>query len=512
MDFDDISLATFDELQREWFKQCSRSGSGICALADRYRQRDDCFLRSMHRGSFNFSIRLHWEDEEDDWLIRFPIPGKSMFSDDKVYREAVLMNYIAKETNIPIPKVICYGKAADNPTGLGPFIIMTWVEGKKMSDVLREQNNMDDSAVDMLNPNIDLNVLKRLYGQMAEVLISLWSLDFDKIGSLVEDSATGKPAINGRPLTQEENELIRVGGLKVEDLPPQQTYHSSTAYVKSLLDLQWTQLTKQRNSVYDSEDCRSKYACRQLMKAIALNFVSGHDDGPFKLFCDDLSPGNVLVDDSLEIVAVIDWEFAYAAPAQFAASIPWWLLLRRPDYLIDDIGPDSFFDAFLPKANLFLQALTECEQARGLSETDDQLSVLMQRSIEDRSAWFMLACRKVASVDLIYWDMLDEYCWGPRVSMADRGHTLTGLGEMHRGREDFVRLKIRQRREYDRDLGKETDVIYEPPTALAASQTTPQPHIQPLNSSSRLFLKGLATGLAFGLSVTLILHRFRRWA
>lgn len=213
------------------------------------------------------------------------------------------------------------------------------------------------------------------------------------------------------------------------------------------------------------------------MKAIALNFVPKTDDGPFKLFCDDFCPGNVLVNDSLEIVAVIDWEFCYAAPSQFAASIPWWLLLRRPDYIVDSIGPDSFFDAFLPKASIFLQALEEREQARGLSKRDDQLFVLMRRSIEDRSAWFMLACRKIASVDLIYWDMLDEYCFGPRSSMADRAHTFTGKGEMHKGREDFVRLKIHQRNEYHYKLGEDTEVIYEP-LSLAAPQTTPKPHIQ----------------------------------
>jgi aminoglycoside phosphotransferase (APT) family kinase protein len=164
----------------------------------------------MHRGSFNFSIRLHWEDGKEDWLIRFPIPGKSMFLDQKVYREAVLMKHIAEETNIPVPKIICYGRASENPTGLGPFIIMTWVEGKKLSDVLKEEDN----KVDMLNPNLAPDVLKRAYDQMARVLSSLWSLDFDKIGSLGEESTSGKIVIDGPPLTQEVNKLIRASGIQ----------------------------------------------------------------------------------------------------------------------------------------------------------------------------------------------------------------------------------------------------------------------------------------------------------
>ncbi|KAL3475917.1 hypothetical protein BJX99DRAFT_270876 [Aspergillus californicus] len=486
MDLDDSSLAAFDKSQGEWFKLCSRSGLGICQLADRYRQRDDCFLRSMHRGSFNFSIRLHWEDGKDDWLIRFPIPGKSMCLDEKVYREAV----------------ICYGKGSDNPTGLGPFIIMTWVEGRELSDVLKEEDN----SVDMLNPNIDPDFLKRAYSQMAGILISLWSLDFDKIGSLGEDNASGKIVVDERPLTQEENELIRASG--IQDPSPQRTYHTAIDYIRSLLDLRSAQLQHQRNSVYDAEDCRNKYACRQLMKAIAFNFIS-NNDSLFKLFCDDFGPGNVLVNDSLEIITVIDWEFCYAAPPQFAASIPWWLLLRRPDYIVDDIGPNAFLEAFIPKANVFLQALEEREEALGLSKEDDRLSIHMRQSIEDRSTWFILACRKIASVDLIYWDLLDEYCWGPRSSTADRAVAFTGMGEIHKGREDFVRLKIQQLREYYEELGEETDVIYEPPPSTA-SQTTHETDRKPLYIPDGLFLGGVITGLASGLSVTIFLHRCRR--
>lgn len=71
------------------------------------------------------------------------------------------------------------------------------------------------------------------------------------------------------------------------------------------------------------------------MKALALNFIDRPTNhGLFKLFCDDLWPGNVLVDDNLRLTGVVDWEFPYAAPAQFAGSIPWWLLLEKPHTLI----------------------------------------------------------------------------------------------------------------------------------------------------------------------------------
>ncbi|PYI21878.1 hypothetical protein BO99DRAFT_471807 [Aspergillus violaceofuscus CBS 115571] len=402
MDFDDINLAAVDDRRHEWIKLASKSGAGICELANCYRQRDDCMLRSMHCGSFNFSFRLNWDDDGEDWLIRFPLPGKSMFLDEKVRREALVMNYIARETTIPVPRVIAHGTSDEDPTGLGPFIIMTWIDGKMMSDILR-QDDLSDKH-DVLDLAIDLETLKTLYGEMEEVLLQLWGLNFSKIGSTDEDQ-WGKTIVDGRPLTRELNE----------------TYDTSVDYITSLLALQSTHLEQQRNSVYDSQDCREKYACRQLMKAFALNFIPQDDCGPFKLFCDDFCPGNVLVNDSLRIVGVLDWEFTYAAPSQFAASIPWWLLLRRPHSLLEQDGPDAFFESFLPKANIYLEALAERERTRGLTESDDRLSVRMRRSIEDRSAWFTVASHMGASVDLLYWDLYSMNIAGARGQASHTG-------------------------------------------------------------------------------------------
>ncbi|PYI03354.1 kinase-like protein [Aspergillus sclerotiicarbonarius CBS 121057] len=459
MDFEDISLAKYEALKKEWIALCSTSSQGICNLASRYRGRDDCLLRSMHCGSFNFSFRLHWDDGEPDWLIRFPLPGKSMFLDEKVRNEAVLMKYIADKTRIPVPRVIGYGTAEDNPTGLGPYIIMTWVEGKKMSDILRKGGDIPEKE-DVLNPDIDPQTLKTLYGEMADILLELWSLDFDSIGSVREEEQQASVVIGSRPLTLEINELIRTCGL--EDCTPQRTFHSSVEYIHSLLALQDIHLESQRNSVYDTIDCREKYACRSLMKAVALNFVSAADNyGPFKLFCDDLCPGNVLVDDSLHVTGVIDWEFCYSAPAHFAGSIPWWLLLERPQKILNRRGPDAFFQAFLPRAEYFLESLQLKEKAKGLDLAHDRLSVRMRQSTETKSAWFYLACRAVSSVDLLYWDLLDEHCWGERSSVTDRVRALTTNNGLHKHREDFVRLKIAQLQEYYTELGEETDVIYE---------------------------------------------------
>ncbi|RAK79020.1 phosphotransferase family protein [Aspergillus fijiensis CBS 313.89] len=435
MDFDDMSLARFKRLKKEWIALCSTFSQGICQLASKYRGRDDC-LRSMHRG--------------------FPLPGKSMFLDEKVQNEAVLMEFIADTARIPVPRVIAHDGAEQNPTGLGPFMIMTWVEGTKMSDLLRKGGNTPEKE-EALDPDVDPQTLKILYGEMAEILLELWSLNFSHIGSLREQKTPPLTKAEGRPLTLEVNELIRTCGL--EDCAPSRVYHSSLEYIHSLLRLQDTHLERQRNSVYDAIDCREKYACRISLKAVALSFLSPTDnDGPFKLFGDDLCPGNVLVDDCLHVTGVIDWEFCYAAPAQFAGSIPWWLLLERPQKILNSQGPEVFYRSFLPRADCFLQALELKEKTRGLGVEDDRLSVRMRQSIDTKSAWFYFACRSVSSVDLLYRDLLDEHCWGKRSSVADRVRSFTTNIGLRKDREDFVRSKIVQLQEYYAELGEATDV------------------------------------------------------
>lgn len=413
----------------------------------------------MHSGSFNFSLRLHWEDGGEDWLIRFPLPGKSMFLDEKVRREAMLVEFVGSRTEIPVPRVIAYGAAHENPTDLGPFIIMAWIEGRKMSEILRK----DTPGEDILNPDIDSRTLGLLYSQMAEILLELWKLDFDCIGCLGQDQQSGQYMVDGPPLTLEVNELMRTCGLG--NRTPSGVYHSSTDYIASLLQLQSTHLRDQQNSVYDSEDCREKYACRHLMKAIAFDFISQADNqGPFKLFCEDFGPGNVLVDASLRVTGVIDWEFCYAAPLGFAGSIPSWLLLQRPHRIINELGGAGFLDIFLPKAEIFffffLNCLQQKEGATGVSP-ECRLSARMRKSIKDKSAWFILAARMVSSVDMIYWELLDEFCWRPRSTIAERVHNVTTIPEKHRERERFVRLKIRHLQEYYTELGEESTVEYE---------------------------------------------------
>ena len=89
---------------------------------------------------------------------------------------------------------------------------------------------------------------------------------------------------------------------------------------------------RQRNSVEDRDYSRENYVARHLFRATVPTFLDyKHNEGPFKLVCDDLRPGNILVDRDLKITAICDWEWSYTAPYQQFCTAPRWLLLQAPD-------------------------------------------------------------------------------------------------------------------------------------------------------------------------------------
>ncbi|KAI9044470.1 phosphotransferase enzyme family protein [Aspergillus affinis] len=118
------------------------------------------------------------------------------------------------------------------------------------------------------------------------------------------------------------NELVQLKNFPAMMLL-QAPFATASSYYQSLAETQFMHLITQRNDAVDSEeDCRAKYISRKLFCKLAgesrLRNNTMPDDVSSKLFCDDLRPTNILLNADIKIVAVIDWEFTYTAPAEFA--------------------------------------------------------------------------------------------------------------------------------------------------------------------------------------------------
>lgn len=206
-------------------------------------------------------------------------------------------------------------------------------------------------------------------------------------------------------------------------------------------------LYAQRNSIDDAADARRKFVLRCRMMELVPYFVSAdHDTSPFKLFCDDLRFGNILMDETtLKFTGVIDWEWAYAAPYQFLFCPPSWLILERPITWTDEEQQH-----YEKKLAIFLECLEKeegnrlSEQSLGLRE-DQRMSSLMRKSYEDGTFWFMILLQEAFAFD-------EEVLWLNLEKVLRRRGLLEVGVPSEKYVEEFVEKKLKDLELYDQDL------------------------------------------------------------
>lgn len=76
MDFDDLVLARHDDDRLAWNQKLSQVGPAVCQLASKSRDNRQCYVADLKCGSFNFCIKVQFEDDGEERMLRFPIPRK----------------------------------------------------------------------------------------------------------------------------------------------------------------------------------------------------------------------------------------------------------------------------------------------------------------------------------------------------------------------------------------------------------------------------------------------------
>ena len=162
-----------------------------------------------------------------------------------------------------------------------------------------------------------------------------------------------------------------------------------------------------------ADDCRRKFVARQLFYTLARDkklSLPSFENGPFKLWCDDFRPGNVLLNEDMHIAGVVDWEFTYAAPVEFSYAPPWWLLIEKPEYWSE--GIEDWARVFDRRLKTFLTAMRHCEDIDA-QYSQRRLSDQMQRSWESGDFWVAYAILHSFAFDAIYWQKIDQRFFGP---------------------------------------------------------------------------------------------------
>ncbi|KAJ5741078.1 phosphotransferase enzyme family protein [Penicillium malachiteum] len=435
MDADELAVQRSDRIFQVWVQHLLANAPELASkLASQHCSGAPVTANRLANGAFNVCYQVSLANGSCV-VVRFTALGRVIARREKVDDEVAILKFLGQHTRIPVPKTFGHGKSM-----VGPYIVMSFIEGNSLSGYLRASSQ----EIDTLSPSISMSFLRKAYSGMAEVILELSKPEFSFIGA-IRESESGGWTVSKRPLTLNMNRIAQFSNIPHEVF--KQGYFTNSAdYFEGLALQHLFHLEHQHNdAVIDEADCRMKYIARYLfgkcLRQIAAD--SKHCNGPFRIYCDDLNPGNVLVNSDLVVTGVIDWEFSYAAPVEYSHAPPWWLLLERPEDWELDL--DKFMVRFMPRFHTFLEVLRECESKKindGSLVQSQCISGAMERSLETGMFWISLASRHGAMFDEIYWKFIDQKFFGPFTTIDDRLSLLKD--EERENIETFVAKKLQQ--------------------------------------------------------------------
>ncbi|KAG9249385.1 uncharacterized protein F5Z01DRAFT_631806 [Emericellopsis atlantica] len=419
--FDAIAQRNAQDAKMAFLDQFTRAKEDIVSFVDsRLGWKQAGKFLGYFIGSFNISIAVQNGETGERALIRFPIPGKVYKSwlEQKVKNEVMVLKYISRHTDIPIPQVHHWGLTEESPCHMGPFIIEEFMEGEDLGELLRKPSDINEDLL-VLNPGINNAKLDFVYEQIAGFQLQLSRLEFPRIGAISMDSETGEGKVTGPPLTYDMNEVVGFAGFPAESYTATEPFSRAGDYFSDRARCMQVNLETHRNIGFDDDNITwSRCVARHCFAKLVPVYGNIDEAGPFRLFCDDMRPSNMLADPkTMRITALLDLEFTNAMPAQYAYDLPSWLILRDPAIMISD-SKQEFVDAFEPRKDQFIRAMERAEAKFPPAEGQPTLSARIRESWDSGRFWFNLAARSSFDVDEVYWKCLHKE--GRGESMLDQ--------------------------------------------------------------------------------------------
>ncbi|KAH6615305.1 phosphotransferase enzyme family-domain-containing protein [Boeremia exigua] len=246
-----------------------------------------------------------------DFVLRVALPVAPKV---KTLSEVATIAFIRSRTNLPIPRVLAYNADFNNKLGF-EWLLMDRVHGRSLRSCWNE-----------------ISWLKKglLVQKMAEFVSEMFHIKLSSIGSLYEYHLNSHPDSNDAAVEHALGEVVSPTffvGSHIRQIFHRGPYRTSAEYVLAHMQLLLQDIQSWRIS--DNEDDRDQAEEAQIIYEKLQLIIP-------KLFLDvglettsvlhqDLSSNNILVDDKGDLVGIIDWECAVAAPHWQACRVPQFL-------------------------------------------------------------------------------------------------------------------------------------------------------------------------------------------
>jgi aminoglycoside phosphotransferase (APT) family kinase protein len=268
-------------------------------------------------GGMNYHVEIRFEDGVS-WLARIrrsnatsPPPDLR----DHIIRSEVATLQFLEKTGVPAPRVFDFDfERKENPVGVG-YILMEKMPGKSLRWSL-----------------LSADQRKKVMSQLADIYITLHSFPFQSAGSFDQPGTSHIGSFARESLTD-----YHPSG----EMRPLGPYSSHEQYLIATLRLTLSLIVRQE--CYTPRAVDAYLIHRYLLDCIpAILSQHTHDDGYFYLKHADEKGDHILIDSSLNITSIIDWEWAHTAPKSSAFKSPIVLLSVSDFYAgINTLGDDE---------------------------------------------------------------------------------------------------------------------------------------------------------------------------
>ena len=131
-------------------------------------------------GSYNLGQKFAFDDGTI-WFLRLPRARNILpeYADENVAMEVEALHLVREKTSIPVPEIYAWGFAGENEPELGPFILMSFIDGVCRRDVIGS-----DDGSRLLRESVPDSDVKYIHRKMADCMLQLFKIDFDQIGNL----------------------------------------------------------------------------------------------------------------------------------------------------------------------------------------------------------------------------------------------------------------------------------------------------------------------------------------